>query len=126
LAADSIVRHQLHRTVRRALGRAIALQGKNGVKSGDIAPGAIHTGDLANNAVNGPKVANDSLTADDLAPNSVTFVELANDAVNPSAILNGAVNGQRLGNTSRYRGRSRSRRTPRTRCRRPVVQETSC
>ena len=47
-------------------GSAIALQGQNGVKSDDIARGAVHRGDVANNAINGAKVANNSITGDDV------------------------------------------------------------
>jgi hypothetical protein len=46
---------------------AVALQGKNGVRSDDIAPGAVKRGDVAANAINSGKVANGSLRQADFA-----------------------------------------------------------
>ena len=46
--------------------QAVALQGQNGVKSDDIAPGAVHRGDVAGNAINGAKVADNSLSGADI------------------------------------------------------------
>jgi hypothetical protein len=52
-------------------GSAIALQGQNGVKSDDIANGAVHTGDVAKNAINSAKVKNASLQQADFAPGTL-------------------------------------------------------
>lgn len=51
---------------------AIALQGKNSVKSDDIATGAVHRGDVASNAINSAKVANESLTGTDIQEDTLT------------------------------------------------------
>ena len=52
-------------------GSAIALQGQNGVKSDDIAKGAVHTADIAKNAINSAKVKNASLQQVDFAPGTL-------------------------------------------------------
>ena len=54
-------------------GTAIALQGQNGVKSDDIAPGAVHRGDVAKNAINGAKVADNSLSGADIDESSLAI-----------------------------------------------------
>jgi hypothetical protein len=52
-------------------GSAIALQGQNGVRSDDIAPGAVKRGDVAANAINSAKVANGALRRADFAPGTL-------------------------------------------------------
>jgi hypothetical protein len=47
-------------------GSAVALQGHNGVKSDDIAKGAVHAGDIANNAIKSAKIADESVTGADV------------------------------------------------------------
>jgi hypothetical protein len=76
---------------------AVALQGKNSVRSDDIARGAVKRGDVANNAINGVKVASDSLGGSDIDESSLAFSgggpapptgpaggDLAGDYPNPS------------------------------------------
>ena len=54
-------------------GSAIALPGKNTVRSDDIVRGQVKRTDLRKNAVNGAKVSNDSLTGADINESSLAL-----------------------------------------------------
>ncbi len=91
-------------------GTAMALPGKNSVKSNDIAPaavkakalkaGAVTNSKLAGGAVTSTKIADGSIVGGDLANSAVTEAKLANDAVTRDKILAGTINGGKLANGS--------------------------
>ena len=74
-------------------GTAIALQGKNGVKSDDIAPGAVHAGDVARNAINGAKVADNSLGGADIDESSLAISSGGGGPSTPSGPAGGDLTG---------------------------------
>jgi len=64
-------------------GQAVALPGKNGVKSDDIKNGQVKGADLAKNAVSSSTVKNDSLTGSDIKESTlgpVTTAQIAGHA----------------------------------------------
>jgi hypothetical protein len=82
---------------------AVALSGKNSVKSDDIAHGAVRSGDikdkqvknpdLAPNAVSGGKIRDATISAADLAPGSVGSAQIAAGAVGSAQIAAGSILG---------------------------------
>jgi hypothetical protein len=99
-------------------GTALALPGKNSVKSNDIARGAVKAkaikdlavtnakladaavtnAKLADAAVSSLKIADGSVIAADLADSAVLEAKIADDAVTRSKILAGTINGGKLAN----------------------------
>ena len=57
-------------------GTAVALQGKNSVKSSDIAPKAVKSSDLADKSVKGSKVAKDAVNGSKIENGTVTAPDL--------------------------------------------------
>lgn len=57
-------------------GTAVALQGKNSVKSTDIAPKAVKSADIADHAVKGSKLAKDSVDGSNVKNGSLTAPDL--------------------------------------------------
>lgn len=72
-------------------GSAAALQGKNTVKTKDIANNAVTTPKIRGGAVTAAKLAQGSVGAAQLAPGSVGAAQLAAGAVGSSALATGAV-----------------------------------
>lgn len=91
-------------------GTAIALPGKGGVKSDDLArnavkakaiqAAAITNAKLRDGAVTSSKVSDGAIVSGDLANSAVTEPNLADDAVSRRTIVAGTINGGKLANGS--------------------------
>jgi hypothetical protein len=91
-------------------GSALALPGKNSVKSNDIkrfavkgraiAEGAVKRAKIRDAAVTAPKLSAAAVTGAALADNAVTAPKLAEDSVTRQKIVQGSINGGKLANGS--------------------------
>lgn len=79
---------------------ADALSGRNVVRKGDIAPGAVTAKSLAREAIHPKALAKGSVVARALANGSVDARALANDSVDASALTKGAVTANGLARDS--------------------------
>jgi hypothetical protein len=89
-------------------GSALALPGKNSVKSNDIKRGAVKGRAIAGDAVKKAKIRDAAVTAPKLGPaavtaaaladNAVTAPKLAQDSVTRQKVVQGAINGGKLAN----------------------------
>ena len=91
-------------------GTAVALPGRNNVKSKNlaanavksraIASGAVKNADLATGAVSSTKLAAGAVVANTLGANAVTTDKIADSAVARAKIAQGSINGGKLANGS--------------------------
>jgi hypothetical protein len=81
-------------------GTAMALPGKGGVKSNDIAKGAVKGKALAANAVSTPKIRSGAVDGSKLAAGAVSAAKLGAGAVTTAGLFDGSVTQPKLANDS--------------------------
>jgi len=72
-------------------GTASALEGRNQVRSDDIAPNAVKSSDVAANAVKSLEIARNAVKGPEIATNAVGQQEVANGAIGTGELADGAI-----------------------------------